>query len=221
MTDGARGTERDLLQERSRSRESESRRLDPARDTAILQATLDGLAEYGYDRLSVDQIAARAHVGKAAIYRRWRSKAEIAVAAIEWRREALEPLTAPDTGTLRGDLEALLLSIPTSGEAYRSAAGHVLDLATAATRDASLADALDRHVLARPRQVVAAVLAHAVARGEIPTDRDLSLVPDVVMGLNMVRMASGKPLDRAFMARVFAEVVLPLLSFPTGDTPPA
>ena len=64
------------------------RPLDPARDEAIMQAALGGLAELGYDRLSMDEIASRAHAGKGALYRRWPSKAALVVAAVSaWREE--------------------------------------------------------------------------------------------------------------------------------------
>src|SRR5450755_1432516 len=71
------------------------RRLDPARDAAILRAALEGLAELGYDRLSMDDIAARAHVGKAAIYRRWPSKAAVVVGAVAWWREQMGTVAVP------------------------------------------------------------------------------------------------------------------------------
>src|ERR1035441_4551127 len=59
---------------------------DPNREAAILQAALEGLAEHGYDRLTMDEIAALAHAGKGALYRRWPSKAAIVVdAVIAWR----------------------------------------------------------------------------------------------------------------------------------------
>ena len=62
-------------------------RLDRSLDGAILDATLAGVAELGYDRLSMDDIASRAGVGKAAIYRRWPSKAVVVADAIaHWRR---------------------------------------------------------------------------------------------------------------------------------------
>ena len=58
-------------------------------DAPILAAALSGVAELGYDRMSMDDLAARAGVGKAAIYRRWSSKAEVVAEAIaHWRRLA-------------------------------------------------------------------------------------------------------------------------------------
>jgi hypothetical protein len=54
------------------------------------------------------------------------------------------------------------------------------------------------------------VFDRGVRRGEIPPDRDLSLVPDMIIGLNFVRSVTGKPLDRAYSRRVFDDLVLPL-----------
>ena len=62
-----------------------------------MRAALEGLAEVGYDRLSMDAIAARAHAGKGALYRRWPSKAALVVDAINAWREARGPLSIPDT----------------------------------------------------------------------------------------------------------------------------
>lgn len=159
----------------------------------------------------MDDIASRAHVGKAAIYRRWPSKAAVTAAAVvAWRRERFGVLAAPDTGTLRGDVEALLAAVPDVDAGDRGAVGLIMDVATAASRDAVLAAAVEEHVLAPPRQVLATVLARAAARGEIPPGRDLSLAPDVVLGLNMLRMVTGKPVDRAFARHVLETVILPL-----------
>ena len=54
------------------------RKRDPSRDAKILEATLDVLAEVGAAGLTMDAVAARAGAGKATIYRRWTSKAELA-----------------------------------------------------------------------------------------------------------------------------------------------
>ena len=195
------------------------RRLDPSRDAAILRAALEGLAELGYDRLSMDDIAARAHVGKAAIYRRWPSKTAVVVGSIVWWREQMGTVDLPDTGSLRGDVEALVAAVPAFDDGDRSMIGVVLGVATAAMHDRALADALDEHVLARPRQVLAAVLDRAVARGEIPAGRDLTLVPDILLGMNALRLVTGQAIDRAFVRRVFDDVLLPLVTAPVPGGP--
>jgi Tetracyclin repressor-like, C-terminal domain len=86
----------------------------------------------------------------------------------------------------------------------------ILGVATAAVQDAVLAAAIDDYVLSTPRQILRSILDRAVTRGEIPAGRDLSLLPDVVLGLNMVRMVSGRPVDRVFVRRVLEDVILPL-----------
>jgi AcrR family transcriptional regulator len=92
----------------------------------------------GYDRVSMDDIAARAHAGKGAIYRRWPSKAALVVDAIVWRREQMGAVTVPDTGSLRSDVEALIAAVPDFDDAGRSMMGIFLGVATAAGRDPAL-----------------------------------------------------------------------------------
>jgi AcrR family transcriptional regulator len=196
------------------------RRLDPALDAAILQAVLAGLAEHGYDRLSMDDIAARAHVGKAAIYRRWPSKAAVVAGAILWWREQVATVAAPDTGSLRGDAEAVIAAVPDFDDADRGIIGVILGVATAAAHDPGLATALEEHALARPREALAAILARAADRGEIPPGRDLTLVPDVLLGLNLLRLVTGRPIDRAFVRHVVEDVILPLVTAPLPGPSP-
>jgi AcrR family transcriptional regulator len=72
------------------------------RETELLAVTLRLLQEHGYERVTVDAVAATARASKATVYRRWPSKAELVLAAfIEGIRQVAVP---PDTGTLRGDL---------------------------------------------------------------------------------------------------------------------
>lgn len=198
------------------SRRTRSRgRLDRSLDTAILDATLAGLAEAGYDRLSMDDVASRAGVGKAAIYRRWPSKAVVVADAIAHWRRRLGPVEAPNTGSLRGDIDALVAATPDLDDADSHMIRVVVGVATAAMHNPILAAALDDLVLSTPRQVVRAVLDHALARGEIPAGRDLSLIPDVALGLNVLRVITGRPIDRVYVRRVLEDVILPLAGAPT------
>ncbi|MEB3032934.1 TetR/AcrR family transcriptional regulator [[Mycobacterium] nativiensis] len=185
-------------------------RLDRSRDPAILDAALQGVAEVGYDRLTMDDIAARAGVGKAAIYRRWPSKAVVIADAIaHWRRRQ-GPVEPPNTGSLRGDIEALVAAAPEFDESGMNTMQVIVGVATAAMHNPVLAAALDDLVLDPPRHVVRVLLDHALARGEIPAGRDLSLIPDVALGLNVLRVMTGRPVDRVFVRRVLEDVILPL-----------
>ena len=190
------------------------RRLDRSLDAAILDATLAGVADQGYDRLSMDDIASRAGVGKAAIYRRWPSKAVVVADAIAHWRRRLGPVEPPNTGSLHGDIEALVAAVPGLNDAELNTIQVIVGVATAAMHNPVLAAALDDLVLAIPRQVVRAVLDQAVNRGEIPAGRDLSLMPDVALGLNVLRVMTGRPIDRVYVRRVLEDVLLPLTGTP-------
>lgn len=194
------------------------RPLDPTRDAAIVHAALEGLAELGYDRLSMDEIAARARVGKGALYRRWASKAALIVDAVVAWREQLAPMTVPDTGSLAGDLDALAEEVPDFDDAAKRDIRLFVGLVTAAARDPELREALGATALERPRRVLREVLEHAAARGEIPPGRDLELVPDILIGLVQMRMTLGGELaDRAYVRRVLREVVYPLVTAPAVE----
>jgi AcrR family transcriptional regulator len=198
----------------TRRRARSKRRLDRSLDTAILDATLAGVAEQGYDRLSMDDIASRAGVGKAAIYRRWPSKAVVVADAIAHWRRRLGPAEPPNTGSLRDDIEALVAAVPDLNDAELDTIHVIVGVATAAMHNPVLAAALDDLVFDIPRQVVRTVLDHAVNRGEIPAGRDLSLIPDVALGLNVLRVMTGRPIDRVYVRRVLHDVILPLAGAP-------
>ncbi|MEZ0052607.1 AcrR family transcriptional regulator [Mycobacterium sp. MAA66] len=189
-------------------------RWDPSLEGAILDAALAAVAELGYDRMTMDDLAARAGVGKAAIYRRWSSKGEVVAEAIAHWRRSLGPSTTPDTGSLRGDLDALVEAVRDYNDNELNMFRVVIGVATAAMRDPVLSAALDDLVLSVPRQVLRSVLDRAVARGEISSELDLSLVPDAVLGLNVLRMISGRPVDRIYVRRVLDDLVLPLATAP-------
>ena len=79
---------------------------DPSRDGVIRAAILRLLADVGYGALTMDAVASEAGVGKATIYRRWRTKQDLVVDTIsDLNREQASP---PDTGSLEGDLRAML-----------------------------------------------------------------------------------------------------------------
>jgi AcrR family transcriptional regulator len=149
-------------------------RLDRTRDPEILNAALDVLTENGYDATNMNDIAARAGVGKAAIYRRWASKAALITDTLVYWRPDLLTNDTPDTGSLAGDLDALVERV---GRNENDMINNdlVLRVAFEATRDPGLASALDDLMLFRGKRVLSTILAHAAARGELSGDRDWSL----------------------------------------------
>jgi AcrR family transcriptional regulator len=150
------------------------RRRDPSRDEAILAATLAAFAKEGYAGVSIEGVASRAGVGKATIYRRYASKAQLLVEAV--RVGACLDDHLPDTGDVRSDLETMLRAMV---DRLHSAAGPVL-LAFAAERlrHPELAAEFQRSVIGAKRAHARDLLAAAVRRGELPAETDIELVAE-------------------------------------------
>ena len=196
---------------KSKLRQRTVGRLDRSRDPAILNAALAALTENGYDATNMDDIAARAGVGKAAIYRRWASKAALITDVLVYWRPDLRTDDAPDTGSLAGDIDALI------ERAVRYDNGLitndlVLRVALEATRDPQLATALDDLMLLRGGGQISTILARAAARGEIAANRDWSLVADVLTAMSLLRVLNGRTVDANFLRQVTDALVLPALS---------
>jgi AcrR family transcriptional regulator len=178
------------------------------RTQAIFVAALDLVAELGYDRVTVDAIAARAHASKATIYRRWPDKATLLKAALDANdREFVADM--PDTGSLAGDLLAALnVARAQLDDRYLMLMSSLL---SAAHRDPDLAAALRSHVVDEELSPFAPIVARAIARGELRTDADAELVHEVGEALLIRRALVGDPLDDAFLARVVERVLLVIL----------
>ncbi|MEW2360294.1 TetR/AcrR family transcriptional regulator [Spirillospora sp. NPDC029432] len=180
-----------------------------AREEAILLATLELLAEDGYDRMTMDAVAARARASKATIYRRWPDKAGLVVAAV--RRHAGGAVEAPaDTGSLRGDVLAVLEIMRASLTGQDAAL--LLGLIAAMRRDAELARTVRGQVLDDKRQILGDVLERAVVRGELAAGGDHGMFAEIVSALLFSRLfITGEPLDEAFLVHLADDVLLPLL----------
>lgn len=129
----------------------------------MLTATRTLVASSGYAQLTVDAVAAAAGVGKPAIYRRYPSKAALVFAAVVHTREVPEPA---DTGSLRGDLRAMVrdvYEILASGPTREIAPAILAEIGT----DPVLAERFRESVLEPEREYVAIILDRAVARGEL------------------------------------------------------
>ena len=145
---------------------------------AIVQATLELLAEVGYARLTMEQIQRRAGVGKATIYRRWTSKPDLVKDAIQ---HFSAELPVPDTGSLKGDFEAIAAALVAIAR-DRDSALLMPRLLAEASRDPEL-HAIFYAQLVEPRRRVARIaLERARDRGELREDVDLELAIDMLAG---------------------------------------
>jgi AcrR family transcriptional regulator len=147
-------------------------------DDALRQATRELLAEVGYAALSVEGVAARAGVGKAAVYRRFRSKAELVFASAVHGPDLPPPR---DTGTLRGDLAVLAegilgsLTTPVSAEAVP---GLLADLA----KQPEIARRFQATFIQHEQVRVETILERARSRGELRESPDPALVHALLLG---------------------------------------
>src|SRR5262245_42982319 len=138
---------------------------DPDAEPRIRQCAVELLLERGFDRMTVDEVAARARVGKATVYRRWPSKTELAHDAMsQLFKDKLSTVEVPATGTLRGDLEqvyrsALLFTATPGGVAV------IRLLAIEAVRDPE-AVAVYRRFLQQWVDLTTAAVDRARQRGE-------------------------------------------------------
>lgn len=180
--------------------ETRGRRRSERSHEAIIAATQELLVERSYLELTIEGIAARAHVGKQTIYRWWPSKATLVLEAYLAGSEAV-PLPVDGT-TAREDIRALLgwliavLAQPIGGHVV---AGLVGDL----QHDADLAEGFHRDVVPARREAMLAALERGRERGEVRADADLDLAVDALHGAVFYRLLlSGEPLNADFADRL-------------------
>jgi len=173
-------------------------------DRAILDATLALMADRGVDDLRVDDVAERAGVGKATIYRRFRSKDELVTAAVA---ALVGEIAVPDTGSTDADLLTLMREA-VKVFAGTTAARAMPSLVAAMHRDPELARAIREGFLAGRRAALAEVLKRAIERGDLRHDLELELALDVLAGPLFYRLlVTGGPIDDA-LARGVVDLVL-------------
>ena len=184
------------------------------REAELLTVTLEVLRETGYDKLTVDQVVARAHASKTTVYRRWPSKAELVCAAFAHRVRGEYGLPS-DSGTLRGDLLALAGMIARDAEEYgRTVAG----ILAAGERSPRLREVLVDDLHHDRKEQVHGVLRRAVARGEIVEEVISEDLWDVLPAYIMFRALQHKrPVPAETLRALVDEVLLPSL---TRQPPP-
>ena len=160
-----------------------------AADRAILEAAIKLLKAEGYAGMSVEAVAAEAGVGKATIYRRYRNKGELVIAALE---TFVQRPDVPDSGSTRDDLESVLrhfhtqvitrLGIPMLGTLMVQEEHHP-----------EFISSFRRRVIEPRREVLRVILRNGIDRGEVREDVDVEMCVDFLTGALMIRrLASGR-----------------------------
>jgi len=146
-------------------------------DSEVVGAVLAALRSGGYQSVTIDGIARTVGRARTSIYRRWPSKRHLVAYAVI---SEMGGNPAPDTGELRSDLEAAVMTL---WSAFSGPLGHALGgLVGEMAQDPQLAELIKRDVLATRRQSMRAAFARAIARGGIRTDLDIELVLDMLTG---------------------------------------
>jgi len=193
-----------------RSSPSTRRRRGAALEAALLDAAWEELCAVGYPGFTLDGVAARAGTSRPVLARRWSNRTELVVAAMRHYRSALSLRDLPDTGTLRGDVLALLRPLSAS---VSEMAG-VLSFLFADYFDAtglSPADLRERAIAGAPSRM-AAVIQRAVERGEIDPDR---LSPRIAsLPTDLVRhdvIMNRAPVPDETLVEIVDRIFLPLV----------
>ena len=182
------------------------------RETELLAVTLQLLQEHGYDRLTVDAVAAKARASKATVYRRWPSKAELVLAAfIEGIRQIAVP---PETGTLRGDLLHMGELICQQGQQH---AGTIRAVLVEISRNPALNDVMQHQFIEQRKALMDQILQQAVGRGEIDqaaiNDELWDLLPHYLIFRSII---PGRPPTRHTVQTLVDDVIIPSLTRTVG-----
>jgi AcrR family transcriptional regulator len=182
---------------------------DPSRDGAIRGAILQVLAESGYAGLTMDAVAAAAGVGKATIYRRWRTKSDLVADAVA--ELSSMSIDTPDTGSLEGDLRVLLRWLVGAVNGPLGAA--TLSLLSAMPHEPGLREAFYGGPMGVWTSTFRQVWEQAESRGEVQQPIAGTAVSSIASAPILQRwLFSGEPVPEAFADELLADVVMPLIS---------
>jgi AcrR family transcriptional regulator len=174
-------------------------------EQAILDAAIEAVGENGIDGVSCEDVAARAGVGKATLYRRWAGKEDLLIAAFG---SVKRPLPQPHGGSVRADLIALLTVVAADIDDPRFAQQFAL-LHGAGERYPRLVARYREEIVEPRRELIRVVLRRGIETGELRPDFDVEVAMLLLTGAVMAR---GKhdptPAAPGFVARAVDEVLL-------------
>lgn len=173
---------------------------------AIYSAVMDELAEVGYPALSIERVAERARTGKASIYRRWPTRLDLVLEALDHTMPRFDDV--PDTGSLRGDLLVVLRSIATTMNSKSGTAARSCFQST----DDELSRAMRERLLPPRKAVVLSILQRGADRGEARPEAVTQRIAETgPMLLHGELLQRGSPIRDAAVVAIVDEVLLPLL----------
>jgi AcrR family transcriptional regulator len=173
---------------------------------AIHAAVMEELAEVGYPALSIERVAERARTGKASIYRRWPTRLELVLDAIDHVMPRLDDV--PDTGNVRDDLLLVLRRI---AAVMGSRAGAAARACVDGTDD-ELANAVRERLLPPRKAMMLSILERAADRGEVRPEAVTQRIAETgPMLLHGELLQRGAPITDDAVVAIVDEVLMPLL----------
>ena len=179
---------------------------DPEADRAILQATIELLAEDGFGGLSIEAVAARAGVGKTTVYRRWPSKIPLVVDALTHMKNP-STVVIPDSMSTRDALVRVMSEVVRAHEIVPTTQ-ILAGLVDAMSRDTELAGAVRERLVANRRHVVFDIIERGIERGEIRPDVDVEVIADLLGGPIVMRtLLTGRPVTTRLVRQIVTTVL--------------
>jgi AcrR family transcriptional regulator len=189
--------------------------MQPELTDALTRALFKEWADFGYVGISLERVALRAKVGKAALYRRWPSKLAMVTDRLEVVGIDLAPLI--DTGTLSGDIRTMLLQLRRILR-HRLVRRILPDLHAEMQRNPALAENIRGRLQGERRRRAATVLERAISRGDLPMTVDAKLFNDAAGGLLYWRLIITRELaDRDYIDSLVRFIIGGLLPDAKGS----
>jgi AcrR family transcriptional regulator len=187
---------------------STCRRRGATLENAIYEAVLQQLGTVGFGAMTIEGIAAAAHTGKAAIYRRWSSKEELVADTLDNVLPSLD--LPPDTGNVRSDIAQIFDLMATTMAS--PAGGAMQALLGELGHDHDFIKTLHTRVLAPRKALMLEILRRGVARGDVRPDAVKSVIAEAGPALLVHRLLMfGPPIDPSYVDDILDDVVMPLI----------
>ncbi|MGW2542602.1 TetR/AcrR family transcriptional regulator [Kitasatospora sp. NPDC001574] len=179
-------------------------------ETAIFDATLDQLTSGGFARLTMEGVAQAARTGKAALYRRWASKVELVIDALD--STLPRPSDTPDLGSAREELLYLVESFAAVVHSRSGGAMHALMAELDHEQAALFKDFMAQRVIEPTKGVILDILRRGAERGDVRPGAVTSMVADLAPAMLLYRVKiCGGQVGPEFATELVDEVMVPLM----------
>ncbi len=187
----------------------QTRRRGAELESAILDAAWEQLIAEGYEHFTVDTVAARARTSKPVLYRRWKTREDMLRATVR-HRGAANSLPAPDTGTLRGDLLALLTDANTDRNPMAALLSSMLG--SYYNKTGPTPAELRAEFRGQRGSAVEVVVNRAIERGEVDPARLTPRIIDLPFDLFRNEMLMTlKPIPDHILRQIVDDIFIPLV----------